>query len=95
MVGLSAFLDHTWNDRFSSAIGYSMLTNDNTPQQTPDSYKAGHYIIANLMHYPAKNVMLGGEIQWGQRVNHSDGFKSDDLRIQFSFKYNYSTQLGR
>ncbi len=95
MVGLTAFLDHTWNDRFSSAIGYSMITNDNTPQQDPDAFKAGHYVVANLMHYPAKNVMLGGELQWGQRVNHTDGFKSEDFRIQFSFKYNFSAQLGR
>jgi outer membrane DcaP-like protein len=95
LVGISAFVDHTWNDRFSSAIGYSGLYIDNTPGQSPDAFKAGHYFIANLMHYPAKNVMLGGELQWGQRINHSDGFKSDDFRIQFSFKYNFSVQVAR
>jgi hypothetical protein len=35
-------------------------------------------------------VMIGGEFQWGRRENFLDGFKSDDFRIQFSFRYNFS-----
>ena len=46
------------------------------------------------MHYPAKNVMVGGEYQWGRRENFSDGFSSDGSKIQFSFKYNFSWKLG-
>jgi hypothetical protein len=38
--------------------------------------------------------MMGGELQWGRRTNFMDGFSSDDLRIQFSFKYNFSWMLG-
>ena len=95
LLGISAFVDHTWNDKFSSAIGYSGLYIDNSPQQTGDAFKAGHYVLANLMHYPARNVMLGGELQWGQRINHFDGFKSEDFRIQFSFKYNFAIQVAR
>ena len=41
------------------------------------------------MFYPVKNVMFGPEIQWGQRENSRDGFTSDDLRFQFTVKYNF------
>ena len=37
---------------------------------------------------------VGLEVQWGQRENNSDGFSSDDLRFQFSAKYNFSKKLG-
>ena len=38
---------------------------------------------------------LGPEIQWGKRENFRDGFTSDDFRIQFSFKYNFSVSMSR
>ena len=43
---------------------------------------------------PVPNVMMGGELQWGRRVNYADGFHSDGVKIQFSFKYNFSHTLG-
>jgi hypothetical protein len=33
---------------------------------------------------------MGGEFIWGRRENFLDGFRADDFRIQFSFKYNFS-----
>jgi hypothetical protein len=42
------------------------------------------------MFYPVKNVMLGPEVQYGRRVNFSDGWNYNDYRVQFSFKYSYS-----
>jgi hypothetical protein len=41
-----------------------------------------------------KNVMMGGELQWAHRENNSDGFSSDDFRIQFSVKYSFKFTLG-
>ena len=38
--------------------------------------------------------MFGGELQWGRRENFSDGFHSDGLKVQFSFKYNFSQRFG-
>jgi len=38
--------------------------------------------------------MAGGEFQWGRRHNNSDGWKVNDYRIQFSFKYNFALTLG-
>jgi hypothetical protein len=94
IVAFSLFLDHKYNDEFSSAIGYSWQDNDNTDAQAPDAFKVGHYALGNLLYYPAPNVMFGGELQWGRRENFSDGFKSDGFKLQFSFKYNFSWKLG-
>jgi hypothetical protein len=38
--------------------------------------------------------MAGFEYQWGRRENNSDDFHSDDHRIQFSARYNFSFGLG-
>jgi len=92
--GLVAFVDHTWNEQFSSAFGYSWQDNDNTNGQAPDAFKVGHYALGNLLYYPVKDVTVGGEFQWGRRENFSDGFHSDGFKVQFSFKYNFSYKIG-
>jgi hypothetical protein len=93
MLGLTAFLDHNWNKKFSSAIGYSMLNVENLNGQAPNAYHRGHYGLGNLLYYPVENVMIGGELQWGRRENFLDGFSSEDVRIQFSFKYNFAKEF--
>jgi hypothetical protein len=92
--GLVAFVDHTWNSEWSTTAGYSWQENDNTDGQAPEAFRTGHYFLANLLHYPAPNVMVGGELQWGRRENFSDGFTSDAWKLQFSFKYNFSVKIG-
>jgi hypothetical protein len=94
IVGLVAFLDHTWNEKYSSSVGYSWQDNDNTDGQAPNAFKVGHYAIGNLLYYPVPNATVGGEFQWGRRENFSDGFQSDGVKLQFSFKYNFSWKLG-
>jgi hypothetical protein len=94
VVGIVAFLDHTWNKKFSTAVGYSYQDNDNTEGQAPNAFSRGHYALGNVLYYPATNVMVGGELQWGRRENFSDGFQSDGFKLQFSFKYNFSYKLG-
>jgi hypothetical protein len=92
--GMVLYLDHTWNDHFSSAIGYSRVDIDNSNLQTPEAFKIGQYASANLLWTPVKNVMLGGEFQWGYRQNHSDGFTFNDYRLEFSAKYSFSQTFG-
>jgi hypothetical protein len=55
VLGLTAFVDHTWNPRWSSSAGYSLVDIDN-------------------------------------RGNFADGFTVNDVRLQFSFKFSFSTQ---
>jgi len=94
VIGLVAFVDHKWNDQYSSTFGYSMADHDNTDAQSPSAYRRGHYLLGNLLYSPVPNVMAGGEFQWGRRENFSDGFHSDGVKLQFSFKYNFSYKVG-
>jgi len=94
VLGVVAFLDHSWSDKWSTTVGYSLADHDNTEGQTPDAYRRGQYALVNLLYSPVQNVMMGGELQWGRRENFSDGFASDGVKIQFSFKYNFSHTLG-
>ena len=91
---VTAFLDHSWNDKTTTAVGYSMQNNQNTDGQAADAFHIGHYFLGNVLYSPVKNAMFGGEFQWGRRENNSDGFHSDGVKIQFSFKYNFSVKLG-
>ncbi|HEX2339608.1 MAG TPA: DcaP family trimeric outer membrane transporter [Vicinamibacterales bacterium] len=94
LLGIVAFVDHTWNEHYSSTVGYSWQENDNTEGQNASAFRTGHYALGNLLYYPAPNVMVGGEFQWGRRENFLDGFESDGFKVQFSFKYNFSWKLG-
>ena len=94
ITGITIYLDHNWSSHYSTAIGYSRVDVDNSDLQTPNSYKNGQYASLNLLATPTSNVMFGGELQWFDRENKSDGFSSDDFRMQFSFKYSFSWKLG-
>jgi hypothetical protein len=94
LLGIVAFYDVNWNKKFSSTIGYSLLDIDNSDGQAGDAFQKGEYALVNLLYYPVANVMCGPELQWGKRTNNFDGFTSDDFRIQFSAKYNFSHRMG-
>jgi hypothetical protein len=90
----TAFLDHTWSDKFSSSVGYSWIDIDNAEQQAPTAFSIGHYAIGNLLYYPTTGVTAGVELQWGRRENFIDDFEADIFRVQFSFKYAFSHTFG-
>jgi len=92
--GIVAFLDHTWNSKFATAVGYSSQNIDNSDAQASNAFKAGKYALGNVIYTPVPNFMFGGELQWGRRENFSDGFHSDDVKVQFSFKYSFSAKIG-
>jgi hypothetical protein len=92
--GLTAYLDHTWNSHFTSALGYSRVNIDNSDLQLPTAFKSGQYATGNVLWTPAPNVMFGGEFQWGHRDNFGNDFHSNDYRLQFSLKYSFSQKFG-
>ncbi len=98
VLGIVAFLDHNWNEKYSTSVGYSMLDIDNSDGQAPNAFSRGHYAVGNLLYYPAPNVMTGVEVQYGKRENFKadpvTGFESsDDVKIQVSFRYNFSKTM--
>lgn len=94
VLGIVAFLDHTWSERFTSSAGYSLVNITNSDGQSPSAFHQGHYALGNLLFNPVKNVMVGGEFQYGRRVNFKDGFNVNDYRLQFSFKYNWAKSFA-
>ncbi|MCU0377130.1 MAG: DcaP family trimeric outer membrane transporter [Bacteroidales bacterium] len=90
VLGIVAFVDQKWNDKFTSSVGYSMIDITNSEGMSDDAFSRGHYAIANLLYYPAQNAMMGVELQYGTRENFNDDWKTDILKVQFSFKYNFS-----
>jgi hypothetical protein len=92
LTGVLAYYDHWWSDRWSSSIGYSYTEVDNTNFQDPGAFNKGEYASGNLLYYPGENLMIGGELMWGQRTVNDDE-SDDDLRFQFSVKYNFGIKL--
>jgi hypothetical protein len=92
LTGVVAYYDHYWSEQWSSSIGYSFTEVDNTNFQDPGSFNKGEYASTNLLYYPGDNLMLGGELLWGKRTNN-DGASDDDVRFQFTVKYNFGIAL--
>jgi DcaP outer membrane protein len=94
MRSFVTYLDHSWTEAWTTSVGYSQMLINNTILQTPAAFHKGQYATVNLLWSPLKNFMTGGEFQWARRTNFSDGFRSDDYRIQFSFKYSFNARIG-
>lgn len=92
LLGIVAYYDHYWNSIWSSSIGYSFTKVSNTNFQDSGAFHRGEYASANLLVTPVKNVLIGGEVLWGRRSNNN-GAAGDDLRFQFSVKYNFGIKL--
>jgi hypothetical protein len=90
LLGLVAFVDQQWSDKFSSSVGYSMIDIQNSDGQSPDAFRRGHYALGNLLYYPAENVMMGVELQYGTRENYDDDWNTSIFKVQFSFRYKFS-----
>jgi len=88
ILGVLVYYDRYWNDKWSSSIGYSETLQDNSAGQLADAFHAGRYFSVNLLHYPAKSVMVGAEFLWGEREDNN-GNTGNDSRVQFSAKYNF------
>lgn len=90
LFGMLAYYDHYWNDKFSSSIGYSRVQVDNTNFQEPSAFQTAQYASANLLYTPSDKILMGGEFLWGSRED-KNGDEGEDYRLQFTFKYNFSS----
>ena len=90
VTGISAFIDHMWSNHLSTTIGYSSTKIENSSHGSPDAYRYGQYALVNLVVTPFPNTLMAAEVQWGKRENYTDGFSSDAVKIQLSFKYSFS-----
>jgi hypothetical protein len=88
LTGWLLYYDHAWTAQWRSVVGYSAAIQDNTANQTADAMHKGTYTSASLLYSPAKKILMGGELLWGERENN-DGASGDDMRVQFSAKYEF------
>jgi hypothetical protein len=92
LTGILAYYDHYWNDRFSTSIGYSTTFVDNTNLQEDGAFNSAQYASVNLLYYPAENLMVGGEVMYGD-LEEKSGCTEDDIRFQFSVRYNWGKKF--
>jgi hypothetical protein len=90
LLGISAYYDHYWSNRWSTSLGWSMIDLDSSNGQLDSEFTRGQIAQINLLHYPADNVLLGTEFIWGEREDIS-GNTGTDYRIQFSLKVNFDS----
>ncbi|MFL5785046.1 MAG: DcaP family trimeric outer membrane transporter [Bacteriovoracaceae bacterium] len=90
LLGMTLFYDHMWNERASTAIGYSTTQVENTSLQAANAFHKGEYALVNYLYKPAKNITVGGELLWGGRQD-KNGDYGTDTRTQISFKYDFSS----
>lgn len=91
LLGLTAYLEHSWNEKWTSALGYSQTSVENTNFQADDAYKRAEYASINALCKPGKNMMAGIELLWGSRTDKDGGYGSD-LRTQVSMRYDFSSK---
>ena len=90
VTSLGGFLyyDHYWSEQWSSSFGGSIHRQTNTDGQFFNAFHQGTYASANLLWYPAKNVITGGELLWGKH-EQKNGDSASDTRVQFSAQFKF------
>lgn len=89
IFSFSTYLDHKWNEKFTSSVGFSLVNITNSDAQPDDAYRQGKYASINLLYYPVPNLMAGTELIWISRDNFRDDWHTTATKIQFSCRYNF------
>lgn len=79
----SVGIEHAWNDRWSSVLGFSQVEQDDIPNGgiLVDDFKYG---MLSLWWDPIPRLAIATELQYGEVLNQ-DGAERDATRLQTSF----------
>jgi len=85
--GIVAFYDSFWNEHWTSSIGYSETTQNNSAGQLDNAlYKLQYAIFNTTYHIVPGKAMVALEYQFGKRYNKNKA-KANDNRIMFTAKF--------
>ena len=82
------YYNHAWNDKWTSALGFSEHKQNNSDGQFGSAFKRGSYGSANVLYTFAKNVTTGVEYIWGKHES-KDGAIANDSRLQWSTRVSF------
>ena len=91
--GFTVYVDHRWNEKFSSSAGIAAVEIQNSNAQAEDAFRSGKYASINLLYSPIPNFLAGAEIIWINRHNFNDGWSSSSTKIQLSVKYSFANSF--
>jgi hypothetical protein len=91
--GWLAYYNRTWNDQWTSSIGFSEHYQDTADGQAAGAMERIQYFSVNTLYHPVPEMFVGPEVLWGSRKNR-DNESDTDTRIQLSFKYNFAGTIG-
>jgi hypothetical protein len=92
-LGWTAYYNRTWNEYFTSSVGYSQHRQFNLDGQTATSFTQADYFNVNLLWHPVHQMFVGPEFIWGKRKN-KDSQSGTDSRVQISFHYDFGGRIG-
>ena len=96
IFGMVVALDHTWNDKWTTAAFYSRVDVTNSDLQAPNAYKNGPVLRGQPADHPGQERDDGRRVPvGGPRRTSPTGSASNDIRLQFSFKYSFSGEGNR
>jgi hypothetical protein len=82
LVGLT----QNWNEKWRSTVSYGYVDLDNTDAQSGDAYKETTYVSANLVCQVRKQMSIGLETLYGEKVTKDDS-SGDVWRVQLGLVY--------
>lgn len=86
--GYLLYYNHSWSDKWTSAIGASEHKQNTTDGQLDSAFRRGSYASVNLLYQLTGNVMTGGEFIWG-RKSDKGGASANDSRVQWSTRVSF------
>ncbi|MBO9666083.1 MAG: porin [Bdellovibrio sp.] len=94
LFGWVAYYDHRWNEAWATSLGYSRTEENNTSFQAANAYNFGEYSSINALFTPDKHILMGAEFLYGARQD-KNGDRGEDYRVQFTFKYLFSSLAAK
>jgi hypothetical protein len=87
-VGWSASYEHWFTENILSNLTYSAVNVASAPGQPPSTYVGAKYLAASLWWIPIRNMSIGIEYVWGERMN-LDEQRANANRINALVQYNF------